>query len=80
MASDNMDYKNGLIEIIKTSKYYDKQIEEFDVEHLEEIQRQVFKDYAEEKNLDFSGQNPLNRMFVIHMFFKEKFNREVEFE
>jgi len=67
------DYKNGLIEVIKKSKYYDKEIEELDEECLEEIVRQVYKNYAEEKNLDYSIQNPNNRAFVMYLFHKEKF-------
>ena len=67
------DYKNELIEIIKKSKYYDKQIEEFDEDYLEEIARQVYKDYADEKNLDYSIQNPDSRRFVMYLFYIERF-------
>ena len=67
-------YRDGLINVILHGSYKVKipmeDLEELSTEHLEEIQRQTFKDFAEEKNLDY--RSPINKAFVHHLFFKEK--------
>ncbi len=66
-------YKDGLINIILHGNLGIpiEDLEEMSTSLLEDFQRKVLKDFAKEKNLDYSSC--INKAFVHHLLFKEKF-------
>ena len=66
-------YKKYLINIIKHSKYYKENLEDEFTSHLEEIKRQVYKDFIAEKGIDdYITPEGINYELVEYDFYKEK--------
>ena len=69
-------YRDGLINVILHGNLGIPidDLEEMSTSRLEDFQRKVFENYAEEKNLDYSmTPDGLNKVMVEELFFKEKF-------
>ena len=66
-------YKKHLINIIKPSKYYKENLEDEFTSHLEEIKRQVYKDFISEKGINnYATPEGINMDKVAYDFYKEK--------
>lgn len=66
-------YKKHLINIIKPSKYYNDNLMNKFTSELEEIRRQVYKDFIAEKGMDnFITNGHINYNLVAYHFYKEK--------
>ena len=66
-------YKQYLINIIKPSKYYNDNLMEKFTSELEEIKRQVYKDFIAEKGIDnYITPEGINMDRVAYDFYKEK--------